>query len=267
MIARISVNTLSLAPAPLSDQVETVTRTGLGGITPEIDQVTAFGPAATAQAVRDAGLEVAGLTHRAFGLTTPAETAIARERLLRTIDIAHHIGARSIVMTTGGRGDLAWAQAAERFAEGIAPCAEAARAAGILLGIEPTSHLYADASLVHRLTDTARLARMAGIGVACDLFACWVDCDIEQAIAEAGPSIGLIQVSDYVYGDRGLPCRAVPGDGAVPLDRLISAIVNTGFDGWYDLEVIGPRLQAEGQEAGLRRAADHVRRIVEGADR
>jgi sugar phosphate isomerase/epimerase len=261
----ISINTLCFAPAPLGAQVDSVARIGVRGISPDLEQVTAFGAAKTAQAIRDAGLETATLTHRAFGYATAAETEAARERLTRTIGIAGEIGAATIIMTTGGRGALGWRDAADRFADAMMPCAETARAAGIRLGIEPTSHLYADVSIAHRLADTVTLAEKAGIGVMVDLFACWADADIEAAIAAAGPRIALVQVADYVYGDRGLPCRAVPGDGAVPLDRLIPAIVRTGFTGWFDLEVIGPRLQADGEEAGLRRAAERIARLLENA--
>jgi sugar phosphate isomerase/epimerase len=166
------------------------------GISPDLDQVLAFGVAETARTVRDAGLAVATLTHRAFAFARADEARAGRERLLRTIGIAGEIGAESVIMTTGGSGDLSWAEAAERFAEAMAPCAEAASAAGIRLGIEPTSHLYADVSIVHRLADTTSLARQAGIGVMIDLFACWFDSDIERAIAEAGPLTTLVQVSD-----------------------------------------------------------------------
>lgn len=140
---------------------------------------------------------------------------------------------------------------------------QAARAIGIHLGIEPTSHLYSDVSIAHRLSDAVTLARKAAIGVMIDLFACWADSDIESAIADAGPMCPLIQVSDYVYGDRGLPGRAVPGDGALPFGRLVPAIVQSGFRGWFDLEIIGPRLQAEGQDKGLRRAAETMSTLLE----
>ena len=165
-------------------------------------------------------------------------------------------------MTTGGRGTFSWSEATKRFAEAMAPSAVQAKAAGIALGIEPTSHLYADASLVHRLSDCAALARAAGIAVTIDLFACWMDADIETAIADAAPLTALVQVSDYVYGDRALPCRAVPGDGAIPLDRLLPAIVSAGFAGTFDLEIIGPRLQSEGVENGLTRAANAIGGIL-----
>ena len=261
----ISINTLCLPAAPLFDQVETIARLGARGISPELEQVKEAGAGAAARSIRDAGLEIATLSHRSFAFATAEETASGRERLMASIAIASEIGAQSIIMTTGGRGALNWTQAAERFAEAMHPCAEAARSASIILGIEPTSHLYSDVSIAHRLTDTVTLARSAGIAVMIDLFACWFDSDIESAIAEAGPMSPLIQVSDYVYGDRGLPCRAVPGDGALLFDQLVPAIIRSGFNGWFDLEIIGPRLQAEGTEAGLLRAAKAMGLLLKDA--
>lgn len=40
----------------------------------------------------------------------------------------------------------------------------------------------------------------------------------------------------------------------VPLGRLIAGITSAGYRGWFDLEVIGPRLWAEGEAMGLTRA-------------
>jgi len=266
MHPQISINTLCLPAASLGEHAEAVARLGARAFSPVVAAVIENGVPETARLVRDSGLEVATITHLSFGFATPEATAEARHRLLRSIDIAAQIGAQSVIMTTGGRGDLSWGEAAEAFAAAMAPCAEVARKTGIKIGIEGTSHLYADVSIAHRLLDTAKLARMAGISVMLDTFACWFDSDIEVAIAEAGPLIGLVQVSDYVCGDRGLPCRAVPGDGASRLDRMIPAIAATGFTGYYDLEVIGPRLAAEGVEAGLRRAAEFVGALLERKD-
>jgi sugar phosphate isomerase/epimerase len=223
------------------------------------------GVARSASAIRDARLDVATVTHRAFGFATPDEAVAGRERLVQTIDVAAEIGAQSIIMTTGGRGALTWRDAAARFADAVAPCAELARERGIPLAIEQTSHLYADASIAHRLSDSLRITRQAGIAIIIDLFACWFDADIDEAIVAAAPETALVQVSDYIYGDRGLPCRAVPGDGAIPLDRLIPAIVHAGFQGYFDLEIIGPRIQAEGVEQGLHRAADYMGRVLQEA--
>lgn len=266
MHPRLSINALSLEPANFTDQVDCVARLGVGYITPDVGQLSDLTAAQVARLLSDGGVNTAGLTHRAFGFADPAEVIGACDRLHRSIDFAHEIGASSIVMTTGGRGGLSWAEAAARFADSIAPCAALAKQAGVHLGIEPTSHLYADVSIVHRLSDTVALAHAADIGVAIDLFACWADADIDAAIGDAAPIATLVQVSDYSYGDRALPCRAVPGDGAIPLRTLLPNIAKAGFTGIFDLEIIGPRLGQEGFEQGLRRAADYIGAILGGTE-
>ncbi|WP_169795108.1 sugar phosphate isomerase/epimerase family protein [Novosphingobium barchaimii] len=246
----------------MSRHIELVRRLGVAAISPTLEDVEDFGIAAAASLLRETGLAVATVTHRAFGFATPDEARAARKRLRHTIAIAETIGAKTITITTGGRGDLTWAVAVERFASEIAACALTARNAGILLSLEPTSHLYADVSIAHRLMDTVRIARAAGINIGIDVFACWFDADIDDAIVAAAPHVALVQVSDYIAGDRELPCRAIPGDGMARLDRLIPLIHRAGFRGYYDLEVIGPRIAAEGAEAALARGVRYLRALL-----
>lgn len=263
MHSRISINTLSLADAPFERHVADVVALEATAIGPGLEEIVAYGPRAARDLLRDAGLAVATLTHRSFGFATPEETRLGRERLDATLAIAEEIGAETVTFTTGSRGALAWGEAAERFAAAMTPCAAHAREAGVLLSLEPTSHLYADVSIAHRLADVVELARMVEIGVGIDLFACWSDSDIDTAIMSAGTSIALVQVSDQAAGDRALPCRAVPGDGMAPLDRLMPAILRTGFAGYFDLELIGPRIVAEGHDAALRRAGARLGALID----
>lgn len=262
MTPTVSINTLCLEPGTLHAQVALVAKLGARAISPERDQIEAAGAGEAARLFGDSGLSVALLTHRAFGFDTLTAAAAQRDRLMTSIDLAHRVGARAICMTTGPRGALSWIEASQRFAAEISPCVAHAQAAGVLLGLEPTSHLYADVSIAHRLSDVVALARAAGMHVGIDLFACWMDADIEAAIAAAGPMCAFVQVSDYVLGDRALPCRAVPGDGSLPLERLAHLILATGYRGPFDLEIIGPRLLAEGREAGLKRAIANVQQAI-----
>ncbi len=258
----ISINTLCLAPARFDHCAVQVARLGAAAISPTIDDVAAYGVAKSAQLLRDNELAIATLTHRAFGFATREDCDAARKRLSHTIDMAHALSAPTITFTTGGRGDLTWPEAAERFAAAIAPCAELARQAGVKLSLEPTSHLYADASIAHRLTDTITLVRAVGIHLGIDIFACWFDSDIDRAIANGAGDAALVQVSDYAPGDRGLPCRAVPGDGMARLDRLIPQIHAAGFRGYYDIEIFGPRIAAEGATTALARAITNLAALI-----
>ncbi|MFT3966502.1 MAG: TIM barrel protein [Sphingobium sp.] len=187
----------------------------------------------------------------------------AAGRLMAAIAVAATLEARHIYVLTGGRGSLDWEGAAERFAALIAPCAEAARARGIALLVENAPAFNADIHIAHTLADTIRLARLAGIGLCIDLQCCWAEAGLGDLFARAMPVTGLVQVSDYVLGDRATPCRAVPGDGAVPLERLIGAVLDAGYAGVFDLELVGPRIVAEGHRAATARAAERLSDILE----
>lgn len=186
-----------------------------------------------------------------------------RAKLARLIEIAAEIGAGSIYMLTGGRGALSWEEAAATFSAAIAPCVARAREAGIALLIENAPALYADIHIAHTLRDAIALAEMADIGVCIEVHACWAEADLRALFERAMPRCGVIQVSDYILGDRALPSRAVPGDGVIPLKRMIDWTLDAGYAGAFDLELIGPRIDTEGRLQATRRAADHVSEILQ----
>lgn len=186
----------------------------------------------------------------------------ARARLSELIRLASGLEAQSIYMLTGGHGILTWEQAAEVFCAAIAPCVEEARAAGVRLLIENALPLYADSHIAHSLRDTLTLAEMAGIGVCIDVYGCWTEAGLKATIERAIPRCGVIQLSDYVYGDRSLPSRAVPGDGAVPIRWFLDTVLGAGYTGAFDLELIGPRIDREGHFDATRRAADNVSEML-----
>jgi sugar phosphate isomerase/epimerase len=198
------------------------------------------------------------VNHVFAGGQLTSDPQAARAALSKVLDAAAGVGARTVYLLTGGRGALTWTQAAERFCAMIAPCVEHARQAGVTLAIEPASSLYADIHLAHTLRDTITLAEMAGIGICIDLFHCWAEADFEGLVRRALPRTELIQLSDYVLGDRAMPGRAVPGDGTIPIERFVAQALAAGYSYGFDLELIGPRIEAEGRLESARRACDVV---------
>jgi sugar phosphate isomerase/epimerase len=108
-----------------------------------------------------------------------------------------------------------------------------------------------------------RLAERSGVGVGLDVFACWTEAGLEDTIARVMPRCHLIQVADYVYGDRSMPGRAVPGDGAIPLRRILDRALAAGYAGGFDLELVGPRIDAEGRLDATRRAGEHLTALLD----
>jgi sugar phosphate isomerase/epimerase len=201
---------------------------------------------------------VEAVTHVFAGGRLSADPQPAREALSAVIDAAAQVGARTVYLLTGGRGALTWEQAAEQFRAMVAPCVAHAQRVGVALAIECASSLYADIHLAHTLRDTITLAEMAGLGICIDVFHCWAEADFEGLVQRALPRTALIQLSDYVLGDRALPARAVPGDGAIALEAFVAQALAGGYAHGFDLELIGPRIQEEGRLESARRACDVV---------
>lgn len=183
-----------------------------------------------------------------------AESARARA----AIDVAATADARRLVFTTGPAGPLRYEDAAAALGEALAPVREHAAARGVALLLEVTSQLRDDLGFVHTLRDAVDLAGELGIGVCADLLWCWRERDLEATLRRGSDLIGLVQVSDCETGSTSMPCRAVPGDGAIPLDRVLAAVLESGYGGPFDLELLGPRIDAEGGRAALRRGAERL---------
>lgn len=185
-----------------------------------------------------------------------------RQRLNQVLENAAALGARSLYLTTGGHGSGTWEESAQAFSEALAPCVELARSNDIQLMIENAPLLYAELHIAHSLRDTVTLAEMAGIGVCIDIFSCWSEAGLHDTITRAMPRCGLVQVSDYMAGDRALPSRAVPGDGIIPLQRILENIVSAGYRGRFDLELLGPRIDREGHREAAKRSADKTGELL-----
>lgn len=190
------------------------------------------------------------------------DTGEAAAKLNEAIEAAALLGAPNLYIVTGARGSLDWEGAAARLAELIAPCRKLAAERGVRLLVETANMLNADIHIAHTIGDTIRLAEVAGIDVCIDLGASWFEGGLQEKFRRAMPLLRLVQVSDYVLGDRVTPHRAVPGDGVIPLEQQIGWLLEAGYQGVFDLELTGPRIVAEGPREASLRAAERLSEIL-----
>ena len=266
MHERLSVHAVCFPGATLSELAGFCRELGARRVSLVSDVLLKEGLPAAQEALRTNNCSVESITHvflpgRHLELREESWRD-ARDTLTRLIHDAKSLHARSIYMLTGGHGSLAWEEAAQAFRAALAPCVMQAKAAGIPLMIENSAPLYADVHIAHTLRDAVTLAELADVGVCIDLFACWTEAGLRESIERAMPRCNLVQVCDYVYGDRSLPSRAVPGDGAIPVKRIVQWMLDAGYTGTFDIELIGPRIDAEGRVAAVRRAAENLGGIL-----
>ena len=179
------------------------------------------------------------------------------------IEFAASIGAASVYVCSGGAPTLTWDGAAQAFCELVSPAVARGMELGVPLLLEPTNPLRADISFVFWQRDAMDLARQAGTKVMLDLQSCWYERGLEQVVRKNMDLVGLTQISDYKIGTSETGNRVVPGDGDIPLERLLAMVLDAGFEGSFDLEVMGPKVEAEGYHSSVRRSVERASELLD----
>lgn len=214
--------------------------------------------------VVDSGLRVTNLIGLGpFHLAEPQRWGQQQERLVRALEVATRVNAECLVFTTGPAGALTWDAAADALETALAPMLVEASARNVPFAIEHTNSLRVDVGFVHTLRDAIDLARRLGTGVCMEINACWAERDLATTVRDGVDTLALVQVSDFAVGTLSTPNRLVPGDGDIPLARIIGDVLAAGYTGCFDLELIGPRITDEGYEPATLRAITAVESLLE----
>ncbi len=269
MNPRACVSAISTFQLSLADDLDFWRAHGITNAGVSVAKLEAFGwdeGTALVVAAVERGLHVADLIGLGpFQLADPRRWDVQRERLIRSIDTAVAVGARSIVFTTGPFAPLTWEEAADALETALAPVLAEARARGVAFAIEHTNSLRVDVGFVHTLRDAIDLARRLDTGVCMEMNACWAERGLATTIREGVDRVALVQVSDFKVGTVASSQRLVPGDGDIPIVRIIGDLLDAGYLGFFELELIGDAIVAEGYDKAVPRAVDALDRLLDEA--
>jgi sugar phosphate isomerase/epimerase len=191
-----------------------------------------------------------------FTLGEPANWPAQQERACSLLRIARTLDAGCVYMNSGSSASrMTVDESVSAFCTAVAPVADLAAALGVRLALEPSAPSNHDMGCVHSLHDAFYVAGQTGLHVVVDLQTCWLERALPAMVRDHLDQVALVQVSDYVVGTEVRLSRAVPGDGDIPLRRLIEDILRTGYKGAFDLEILGPRIEDEGYDSAVPRGA------------
>lgn len=173
------------------------------------------------------------------------------------------VGCSALYTVSGSGGMVPWEEAAERFCEEMAPVVAQAKQAGVRLAVEPTNPLRGDASFVHTVRDAVDLARMSGIGVVVDFYSAWYERGLEKLLRDNIDVVTLVQIDDYKLGTYDMPNRYAIGDGDIPVERLLGMVLGAGYQGPFELEILGPRIEEEGYRAPIIRSLERATEMLD----
>lgn len=265
MHPRVSVSQVSSWNWSLDEDLAFYEEAGIEAVGLAYRKLAATGdPVDAAERVVRSGLRVTNLlVPGPFSLAEPERWPDQREAAGLIMDTALALRPEMVVFTTGPAGDLTWERAADALQDAMRGTIAEAEREGLHLVIEHTNPLRADIGFVHSLRDAIELGWRLDMGVCMEISACWAERNLEGTISAGVDAINLVQVSDYVIGTHQTPDRAVPGDGDIPLRRIIRHLLEAGYTGVFDIEVIGPRIEEEGYRSAIGRSIAWLEETLE----
>jgi sugar phosphate isomerase/epimerase len=117
-------------------------------------------------------------------------------------------------------------------------------------------------SFVHSVRDAIDLARMADVSIVVDFYSAWYERGLEDLVRKHIDLVALVQICDYKLGTFDMPNRCAIGDGDIPVERLMAMILDAGYQGPFDLEILGPRIEAEGYRAPIARSLERASEML-----
>jgi hydroxypyruvate isomerase len=191
-------------------------------------------------AVRDAGVHLIGLNFFAGDLagpdsgvlSIPARSSEFRDNIAVTVGIGAELDVRVHNAPYGNRVQDATPEQQDELAyENLTLAAEAAAENDATVLLEPVSgpkpYPLRTADDVVAVLDRLEVDN---VGFCCDLFHLANNGDdIDAALAANAPRIAHVQIADH-------PGRGEPGSGGLDLDRYLSLIAASGYDGYVSCE-------------------------------
>jgi sugar phosphate isomerase/epimerase len=204
--------------------------------------------AADLEILRESGLEVTfvfppvpsvlPMTLIALGENDPTARINAMCRSVRGLAAFEPI---SFVCVTGPQGSLELDHARELAVDGLRQVARAAADVGAIVAIEPMHvSIAADYSWITNIPDAVALLDDIGepnTGIMFDVWHLWDTPDLLAEIRRHAHRFVGVHVDDWRDPTRNWCDRVLPGDGIADIAGILGALAQSGYTGWYELEI------------------------------
>ncbi|MGO8862973.1 MAG: sugar phosphate isomerase/epimerase family protein [Acidimicrobiales bacterium] len=234
------------------------TRAGLRGIGVGLPQFEQAGRDRSLRELRASELTVSDLQGvYLYDLVEPARFTKRQQQALTYLDIAAELGVDCVTAEIAPRGTLSWNEAARHVVEQTVAVLPEIRARNLRLAIEPVHPLRQDVSFINLAADAVEIVRRVddpSFGYLFDTYHLWWQRGIEELARQSADHVFCVQVSDHKAVTLRTQDRAMPGQGIIPLHGLLQSLVDGGYAGWWELEVISDQNAAMGIDVALRAA-------------
>jgi sugar phosphate isomerase/epimerase len=248
-MARLAISELTTLRWSFEEDVERLAAAGIAAIGVWRHKLGDFGEEKGAELLADAKLAVSSLQWA--GGFTGSDGRSHDESLhdARTaIQTAELLSARCLIIHSGARGSHTFNHARRLFRQALDKLLPLAEERGVVLAIEP---MHADCggefTFLNCLDETLNLVVEYGspaLRIALDTYHWGHDSTLIGRLGALTPHLAVVQLGDGREPPCGESNRCRLGDGVIPLSSIIAALAAAGYDGDYEVELMGEEIEA-----------------------
>jgi sugar phosphate isomerase/epimerase len=179
------------------------------------------------------------------------------------IDVASQLGADCLVVLAGSRFGHTKNHAKRILTKAMTELADAARAVGLQIALEPMHIGCAqDFTFLTSVPDTLDVISLIGqenCGIVFDSYHMAQDQNAMDWLPSIVPFIRLVQLGDAKSAPMGEQNRCLLGHGMVPLFEIVKTIEENGYQGYYEVELLGEDVEHLDYEEVLAHSFDAFR--------
>jgi sugar phosphate isomerase/epimerase len=214
-------------------------------------------------AIEQAGLRVSSLI--AAGDYIYADEEERRYHVDHTrfsIEVAYRIGTDVLCICPGPLRGLPRKSAINLVCKSLYEVLPIAEIRGVKLAIEPLKPCYTD--FINTIDQAMELVEHINhplVGVYLDTYQLW-GTNIFQGIEQASSRIFAVHLADSPGVPQSTEDRLIPGEGVIPIRDIVQAIEDTGYLGWYEIELMSTKLWQSDYDELLHRCATAMKLLL-----
>jgi sugar phosphate isomerase/epimerase len=214
-------------------------------------------PETSIRKIRAAGLRVAIVSAVGGWLVAPPPGEKPALEVLRpSVDLAAAFGAPCYITTGRVPRRMPTDEAYAQLVPALKPLVDYAHSKGVRLSLEANSTATRENGFIHTLVDAVELSRDTGIEICLELTNCWVERHLARLFRDNVDRFVLVQLGDYKIGETNRMNRRALGDGDIPLEWMLGLLLEAGYQGLFEVELLGPKIEEEGYAPTIRRSVD-----------
>ena len=247
-MARLSINELTTFRWTFEEDVQHYRQAGVDAIGVWRQKLSDFGEEKGIELLMESGLTVSSLLWA--GGFTGSDGRSHKESVedgKEAIRLGAAMNADSLIVYTGPRAGHTHNHARRLVRSALDQLLPLASDVDLDLAIEPMHPgCAADWTYLTELTETLELLKAYDsphLKLAFDTYHLCQNGSVTPVLSEIAPHIAIVQLGDANEPPSGEPNRAPLGQGKLPLAEVVQALQSAGYDGYYDVELMGEDIE------------------------